>query len=153
MLEPYQKKIIELYLKQELQLARLYNIFAAKFPTHADFWTSLTKEELKHAEWLKKLYLAEKKELVAFSEGKVKTYTLKAIDEHIEKIIQRAENDAIDLKSAMAYTLDFERSLIEKEVFSHFKAIDQKVHGVMSKLEEQTKDHIGRAEEMMRLIR
>jgi len=153
MLEDYQKKIIDLLCKQELLLASLYEIFADHFPDHKDFWQELAKDEQKHAEWIKKLYQAEEEDLVAFSEGKIKTYTMNIFIENLEKTIRRAENRELNLKMAIAYTLDFERSLIEKNVFLHFKIIDEKLQEIMTKLESETRRHVKKAEDMMARFR
>lgn len=148
MLETYQKKIIELLYKQEILLAKLYKIFAVQFPDHKDFWQDLAKDELRHAGWVKKLYKAEKKDLIAFSEGKVNAYVMNTFIENLEKTIQRAENGEINLKMAISYTLDFERSLIEKNVFTHFEIIDKKLAGIMTNLENETRRHVKKAEDM-----
>ncbi len=149
MLEDYQKKIIDLLYKQESLLARLYQVFADQFPDFSDFWQELMKEEEQHAEWIKKFYQAEKKDLVAFSEGKIKTYTMNSFIENLERTIGRAEKREINLKMAIAYTLDFERSLIEKNVFSHFQVIDETVQGIMGKIAHETRRHAKKAEDMM----
>lgn len=135
--------------KQELLLARLYKIFAVQFPDHKNFWQDLAKDELQHAGWIKQFYQAEKNDLIAFSEGKVNAYAMNTFIENLEKIIQRAENGEINLKMAVSYTLDFERSLIEKNVFSHFEIIDKKLAGIMTKLESETRRHVKKAENMM----
>jgi len=152
-LSDYQKKIIELMDKQELLLAKLYNIFADQFLDHKDFWQDLAKDELQHAEWVKKFYQAEKEDLVAFSEGKVNVYSMNTFIENLEKIIRRAENGEINLKMAISYTLDFERSLIEKNTFSRFEIIDKKLAGIMTKLESETRRHLKKAEDMMAQFR
>jgi len=149
MLEAYQKKIIELLFNQEILLAKLYKIFAVQFSDHKDFWQDLARDEERHAAWVKRLYKKKKKDLTAFSEGKVKTYTMNTFIENLEKIIQRAENGEINLKMAISYTLDLERSLIEKNVFSHFEIIDKKLAGIMTKLESETRRHLKKAEDMM----
>lgn len=153
MLSDYQKKIIELMCKQELLLAKLYKLFADQFPDHKDFWQDLAKDEVRHAGWIKRLYKAEKEDLIAFSEGKIKTYTMDTFIENLEKIIQRAENGELNLKMAISYTLDLERSLIEKNVFSHFEIIDKKLAEIMAKLESETRRHVKKAEDMMAQFR
>ncbi|MBW2596691.1 MAG: hypothetical protein JRC93_12130 [Deltaproteobacteria bacterium] len=153
MLSDYQKKIIELMCKQELLLAKLYEIFADQFPEHKAFWQDLAKDELQHAEWIKKLYQAEEENLTAFSEGKFNPSAMNIYIENIEKTIRRAENKEITLKMAISYTLDFERSLIEKNVFSHFEIIDKKFAGIMTKLESETRRHLKKAEDMMARFR
>jgi hypothetical protein len=90
---------------------------------------------------------------VAFSEGRVNPYVMNTFIENLEKIIQRAENGELNLKMAISYTLDLERSLIEKNVFSHFEIIDKKLAGIMAKLESETRRHVKKAEDMMAQFR
>jgi len=142
-----------LLYKQEILLAKLYKIFAVQFPDHKDFWQDLAKDELRHAGWVKRFYKAEKKDLIAFSEGKVNAYVMNTFIENLEKTIQRAENGEINLKMAISYTLDFERSLIEKNVFTHFEIIDKKLAGIMTKLENETRRHVKKADDMMARFR
>ena len=142
MAESYQKKIIELMVKQELLLAHLYRLFGDRFPEYLTFWRGLAKEEIHHAELIKKLYRAEKNDQVIFSEGKVKTYTLNVYLESIGAVIMRAENDEFDIKTAAVQVLNLEMGLIEKNFLSHFHIVDQKYKGIMERLETETKNHI-----------
>lgn len=148
MLESYQKVIIELFYKQELLLSKLYEKFAIQFPDYASFWTTLAQEEKLHAKWIKTFYQAEKKDLVFFDEGRVKTHTLKTMIGHLESVLAQAERGEFGLAKAIAYTLDFERALIEKNVFTHFKATNNDVKIIMEKLERETKGHIDKVQEM-----
>lgn len=149
MLEAYQKKTIELMHRQEILLARLYDIFSAKFYEYGAFWNDLAKEERKHAEWIKKLYQAEKKDLVAFKESKINISTMNTYIDHVENIIKRAQNDEVDLKLAAIYTLDLEKSLIEKNVFAHFQANEPKVKGIMTRLESETRKHVKKVQDLL----
>lgn len=149
MLETYQRKIIELMVKQEILLAELYCIFGDRFSEYAYFWERLTEEEKKHAEWIKKLYQAEKKDLVSFTERNTKTYTMKAYIGYVEDIIVRAKNDEFNMKSAVTKALDVETALIEKEFFTHFQIIHPDYKWVMIKLESETKKHIKEVRDMI----
>ena len=120
MLKPYQKNIVELLIKQEMSLSKLYKTFAEKFSGHKDFWINLSKDEMRHANWIEKLSEAEKKGIVIFDEGKIKTYTMKAYIEHVEKVMSGTENNEFNQINAFSFALDFETALIEKNVFTHF---------------------------------
>ncbi len=52
----------------------------------------LSDEEAMHADGIKDLFVLEKKGQVFFSEGRIKTYTLNAYIEHLDKIIQRSKS-------------------------------------------------------------
>jgi rubrerythrin len=148
MLEPYQKNIIELLFKQELLLSQLYELFANKFPEYSEFWMDLSKEEKTHAQWIKKLYHAEKKDLVLFDEGKTKTYTLQTVIKHTENVIAQVKEGEFTLEMAIGHTLDFERSILEKDFIKFFKTTDDKVKAVMDKLDKETKKHISQIQEL-----
>ncbi len=153
MLEPYQKKIIEYMYSQEILLAKLYKLFSEQFPDYREFWEDLAKDELRHGELIKQFYKATKKDLVTFCEGKIKTYTMKTFLDSIEKIIERTQNGELNVKMAMTYTYDFERSLIEKNVFSRFKILDKKLSGIIDKLEKETNKHCQKAKNLVDKIR
>ena len=44
--------VVETLKEHEQALARLYEVYAEKFPEHEEFWTELAHEEVQHANWL-----------------------------------------------------------------------------------------------------
>ena len=152
MLKPYQVKIVEMMYKQETLMARLYEKFARKFPEHEAFWKGIAEEERRHARYIQKLFNAQKKDLVIFDEGKVKTYTLNTIIEHLENLLKQADEEDFSLVKAIGYTLDIERSLIEKEVFKHFKGANKDVTAAMEKLDRETRIHMSKMNQMRGLL-
>lgn len=140
-LKPYQERIIDLMLKQETLLAELYHAFAKKFPEYEELWNKLAREEEKHASWIEQLRVASEKKVVLFSEGRIKTYTLETFVQGIEEKITRAEASDFNARQALVCTIDLERSLIEKEVFSHFEGLTEKASSVMKFLAKETKEH------------
>lgn len=142
MLKPYQKVILDLMTRQESLLAKLYTLLAEQFPEHDEVWNNLAQDEKKHATWLKQLYDAGEKGIILFDEGKVKTFTMNTYIEHLESIIARTENQELTQVQAISFTLDFERSLIEKNVFSHFDSTSEKARSVLKRLITETENHI-----------
>ena len=149
---PSQNKAIEMLYKMELMFADLYDDFAYKFPEHKIFWQGLAQDERKHAKWVKELYQYERKYLVTFSEGEVSTSGLIAAFKHIEKTIQLSRNDEIDFKSAVFLTLDIERTLIDHEVFTFFEIPSEFFSNYMTWLEQETKAHAKKAEDMIKKL-
>ena len=129
-------------IKQEVLLARLYTAFAGHFPEHAEVWYDLVKDEKQHANWLNQLYDAGEKGIILFDEGKTKTYTMNIYITNLESIIDRAENQELTLPQAITCTLDFERSLIEKNVFTHFDSVSDKARSILKQLINETEKHI-----------
>ncbi|MFZ5774477.1 MAG: hypothetical protein ACOY3Z_03215 [Thermodesulfobacteriota bacterium] len=140
-LKPYQEKIISLMIRQETLLATLYQSFARQFPEYEAFWNKLSLEERKHAGWLEQLRDATAKKVVLFSEGRIKTYTLETLVKGVEEKLRRAEAGGFDLRQAMACTVDLERALLEKNIFSHFVGMTTKAENVMKFLAQETQAH------------
>lgn len=81
------------------------------------FWDDLAGEEVRHAELISRLVQAPKKDWVAFREGKIRAQDILRFTEHVKGLAWKAENDEIDLKSAVAHTLDLGKWLVEKMFF------------------------------------
>jgi len=105
--KPYQEKIIQQMVTQENLLSRLYALFAQQFPEYAEFWGKLSTEEETHSKLIEKLWEIEKKGLVFFDEGRVKTNTLNLIIGRLEEIVGKAEKCGFDLPAAFACALDY----------------------------------------------
>ena len=144
MLKPYQKKIIDGLVRQETLLAKLYTLFAEQFPEHAQAWSELAIEEKKHASWLQQLHDAGEKGIILFDEGKIKTYTMDTFINYLEGIIAKAESGELSLANAISHTIDLERSLLEKNTFSHFDSTSEKARSVLKRLTRETENHIER---------
>ncbi len=141
-LEPFQEKILKQLIHQEVLLSRLYGLFSKQFSQHKEFWVKLSKEEARHAKLIEKLSEAAKTGLIFFDEGKIKTYTLSAFLTRLEDIIEKAERGEFNLSSAFAYAIDYESSLIEKNVFSHFDSLSDKAKGTLKILQSETIKHV-----------
>lgn len=128
--------------RQESLLAQLYTLFAGQFPEHAELWRDLAREEKKHAIWLKQLYGAGEKGFILFDEGKIRISTMHIYIEHLEQTIARAGKRELTLAQAVAFTLDYERALMEKNVFTHFDSSSEKARGVLDRLALETESHI-----------
>lgn len=129
-------------IRQESMLAELYTLLAEQFPEQAGVWNDLVKEEKKHAIWLQQLFDAGEKGFVLFGEGKMRSVSMKTYIAHLEQIITRAEKEELTLAQAVAFTLDFENSLIEKNVFTHFDSTSEKARIILNRLVMETQSHV-----------
>ena len=141
-LNPFQEKILKQLISQERMLSELYGYFAKQFPQYKKFWEKLSREEEQHARIVQKLFNAVKKEKVLFDEGKIKTYTLDVFITRLDGILQKAKNQEFTLSTAIACAVDYETSLIEKNIFSHFDSLNDKVRQTLKILQSETLKHI-----------
>lgn len=143
-LKPFQEKILKKLINQEAMLSDLYAVFSEQFPQHKEFWGKLSKEEEGHAQLIEKLYEAAKAGKIYFDEGKIKTYTLDAFITRLEGILGKAKRGDFNYTSAFSYAVDYESSLIEKNVFTHFDSMSNKVKGTLNILQTETIKHVER---------
>ena len=143
-LKPFQEKILEQLIEQEDLLSKLYTIFSEQFPEHKEFWGKLSQEENRHAKLITRLYQASQKGTIVFDEGKIRTYTLTAFITRLKGIIEKAERGEFTDASAFSYAVDYESSLIEKNVFSHFDSLSTKIKGTLDILRSETINHVKR---------
>lgn len=142
----YQVKIIELYRDQELLIAELYDRFARQFPRFADFWDSLASEEREHAGWIDHLLSKVSNATATFDEGKTRSYALSSSINHIKSQLASFDAAPFDLRRALSYTVDLEKSLIEKNVFERFSGDPPEMNKLLTILNETQQDHLRRIE-------
>jgi len=141
-LKAHQEKIIKQLITQEEMLSKLYGHFSQQFPEYSQFWNQLSKEEHRHARLIQKLFDAAKKGKIFFDEGKITTYTLNAFVSRLEQILQKAVKGEYDIKTALVCAMDYENSLIEKNIFTHFDSLSDKVKSILEILHSETIDHV-----------
>ncbi len=141
-LQDYQKKMIDLFTRQEYLLSEIYGSFAGRFEEHAEFWRIISGEELEHAGWLKELKKLIDNKKAHFKDDKTRTYTLNTLIEYQRKTLQDAVDGRFTLKEAFAKTTDLEYSLIERRVFEHFEPDSTDVILTLNRLAEATRDHL-----------
>ncbi len=135
-------------IRQEFLLAKLYTLFTEQFPEQGEIWDDLAKDEKKHAGWLNQFYDAGEKGLILFDEGKIKTYTMNSYIEHLMGILARAENQELTQSQAITFALDLERSLIEKNAFTHFDSTSEKTRSILKRLTIETENHIKKVQSL-----
>ena len=141
-LEPNEKKLLKQLIHQEVLLSKLYALFSRQFPKHKEFWVKLSKEESRHAKLLEKLFEATKTGAIFFDEEKIETYQLDTFLTRLEGIIDKAEREEFNLTSALACAVNYETSLIERNIFSYFDSLGDKAKGTLTILQSETMKHI-----------
>lgn len=152
-LKVYQEKIIQQLIDQEKMLSELYAVFAGQFPKNEKFFMFLSREEDRHARMIEKLCEAVKGDRVIFDEGKMKTYTLDAFVKRLQGIVAKAKNKEYDLTSALVCAADYESSLIEKNIFTHFESTSEKVNSTLKMLQSETLNHVDRVLNALKKVR
>lgn len=144
MMKDYQKRILELLEQLELELARLYHLFAEIYPSRKTLWLTMAQEEEGHAAKLKKFHSMTEAGEIMFDEKMTKTYTVKVFLDNIQNLYKEAERRKVPLLKALALSHDFEQSIIEKRFYDYFLSNDDKVKMIIESIKKDLLDHISR---------
>jgi rubrerythrin len=125
MLKDHQIKILMLAHDVEKTLSEIYTLFAGHFPEHRDLWDVLIREEHEHADAVRKLYQLTYEDKSTFDEGKIKVEGIQSIIDYLEGIREAARQGKFAATRALAIACDIERSLIERDFYSHFTVSPQ----------------------------
>lgn len=140
MLKDHQIRILMLANEVESALVDIYSMFSANFPEHDNLWKRLIKEEQEHADAIRKLYQLTYEGASAFDEGKIKVEGVQSILDYIKGLHSSATQGKCTAKKALAITCDIEKSLIEKDFYSHFMVSSQYA-GILQMLAKGAKSH------------
>jgi hypothetical protein len=141
MLKEYQEKILELLGQLELAMADLYALFAKTFPKYSDLWTDVSKQEINHADRIKKLFTLAEEDRVLFDEKTTKTYTVKMFISSIQEAQSRAGAGKMTLINALSISHDFELAILEKGFYNFFSGKDIETSKLIESIKEETQDH------------
>ncbi len=146
-LKEHQLKIIDLFIEQELLVAKIYKLFSGMFPNDHLFWDEISADEVLHAGWLEQLRESTIKGTVRFHEADTRLYTINNFIGYLKKTYSKAKIGKITRDKALSISLDMEKSLLEKNVFDSFSGDSAEVKRTMSMLSGATAEHRHRVEE------
>ena len=135
------KTIIELFEENELDISRLYAIYAQKFPKHTDFWARLSQEEISHAQDINDVQgkeIAEK----FFAANKFSRGIIKYVNDFVKEQIALAKKKRMTHIEAVNIALRVERSAVENKCFDIFVPNNALVKDTLKKLNQETSRHI-----------
>lgn len=136
-----EKIIIDLLIKNEESISRLYQKYSKMFNNSA-FWQELAKEERIHAQWLKSL--------TGGNEVRIKNdyFNAAAIEYMINSVENQFESDKeISLIEGLATSISNENSMLEKDFFKVFETDNFEVKNIMDGLAKDTARHAKSLEE------
>ncbi len=142
-----QKDLVELFMKQEFLIGKLYKLFSFRYPEHNVFWTKMAAEERLHASWIKRLTENDPTNKFSFSEGGLRFETLAASIETIEGLISGVKNNReFTISQAASLALHLEKALWEKNVFQCFEGDSDEVKKILDSLNVEQTVHIRKIE-------
>ena len=138
-----QKKLVELFIKQEVLIGSLYKLFANRYPEYKVFWTEMAMEEHQHATCIRRLIERDPSDKLKFTQGELRSNDLVTSIESIEGLISGFNNNKeFTITQAVGIALHLEKALWEKKVFQYFEGDCDEVRKIMDTLNLEQKIHI-----------
>ncbi len=141
MLKDYQITLLELLEKLEVEISKLYDLFAVKFPAYRDLWIHLRDEEIKHANYINQLNVHAREGRVLFDEKLTKTFTIKAVMDDIKDKYKKTEQDQYSLINALAFSVSLEQSIIEHKFYNYFNSDNPEIMKMIDDIRQDTASH------------
>jgi len=133
--------VLEMLIRHELAIKKLYEIFAVMFPNRKDFWQGLADDEKRHADWFGTLRSEETLEKWLLSDGRLKPQAIKSSIGYVESQIVRAQNSRLSLLQALSIANDLENALLEKQFSKIDESVAAEVGSVLMNIAAETLKH------------
>jgi hypothetical protein len=143
------RDIIELLAAHEEAIGELYSMFAARFPSHREFWNVLSAEEQLHASWIRHLYKALGRGDVRLSPDRFEPDFIKQSLGYIAGETERFKNQDLSLKDALSAGVKIETTPVESRFFEVYDSDDDTLKDLLRALKEAFIDHRNRLQNML----
>ena len=148
-LKKYQANVLSLLIEHEEEIGKLYAVYADKFQEYNQFWSELSKEEERHANWIKDLVKMIEAGKVFFDQ---KRFNIEAIRSSLTElkinIINNKHGD-ISLINALSAAYYYEMALIERKFFEVFETDSAELKHTLINLSEETIKHQAKIKEAL----
>lgn len=136
--------ILEAMKEHEQSLARLYELYAGKFPEYKGFWIELSHEEVQHADWIDKLQADIENSSEDFIVERFPLGAIQRSTEYVKKLAVEAEQPDFVLINALSTALRLEEALIENKYFEVIETDNIKTKHTLAMLAQSTHEHYQR---------
>jgi rubrerythrin len=134
------ESILDLLIRHELVVMRLYEACATAFPEQRTFWSRLAQEEAGHAEALRALHEASAREIES-ALARFAPQALRTSIEFVEDKTAKLKDGGIDTIGALALAQELESALLEDHFSKLLPLADPVLRPVLGSLASQTKEH------------
>jgi hypothetical protein len=139
-----QKEILELFVRQEFLIGKLYKLFSFRYPEYKVFWTEMASEEHLHETWIKRL---SQNDAFRFTKGELRAEYLASSIKVIEGLTDDVRsNREFTIAQAVSTALRIERSLCDKEIFKCFEGDSEHVRKTLYSLCVEQQIHVRKLE-------
>lgn len=136
-----EQDILEMLMRHELVIKQLYEVFAALFASHQDFWQRLAGDEQRHADRLDKLRSDSAIDTRLIGNAGIKIQAIKSSITYVESQIARAQDGQLALLQALSIARDLESALVEKHFSKLSDLASREIKSTLMDLAAETERH------------
>ena len=137
-------ELLDVLSQHEQVIARLYEVYAQRFPECGDFWMELSREEIQHADWIRGLQAKVQNSHDCFVVNRFPIGAVQHSIAYVERLVNQAGEPNFLLINAVSTALYLEKALIENKYFEVFSGDGAETKRILSALAHSTQDHYQR---------
>lgn len=147
-LKESQINTIEMLARHEEAIGTLYETYADKFADYQGFFSHMAREELEHAQWIRRLHAEIEKNALSFKEGRFDIAKLHRSLDYIQAQAEDLYRGNVSLRDALSVALKIEKSIIEEKFFMFVDGDTEAFRRILLYISNGTKDHRTRLEQV-----
>jgi len=143
-------QLLEALKTHEKEIARLYEVYAETFPLYGSFWIELSKEEIEHANWIKRLQTRIENGSEDFV---VERFPVAAIEHsigYVKELVYKAQEDDFQFIDALSEAMHLEEALSESKYFEVLEGDSAETKRTLTLLAGSTRKHYQKIKEVWR---
>jgi len=137
-------ELLEALRRHELVIARLYEVYAKRFPEYEEFWMELSREEIQHADWIGGLAARVEDGSDCFVVNRFPIGAVEHSIAYVEGLANAPGQPDFLLMNAVSTALYLEKALIENKYFEVFSGDGVETKRILNALTQSTQTHYQR---------
>jgi len=133
--------VLDLLIRNELAIKRLYEAFAALFPERQSFWRRIAGDEARHAHWLETLQGQPAFRRWFLSGSRLRPQAIEASIGYVGAQTEKARLGGFTLLEALSVSTDLEAALLEKQFTKMRGSAPPQIRSILTDLETETGQH------------
>jgi len=133
--------VLDLLMRHELAVKKLYEAFAALFPDRQGFWRQIASEEANHAHWLEALGSEPAFKSWFRLDSRLKPRAIESSISYVDAQAVKAHQGQFTLLEALSVSADLENAILEKQFARMQGAAPSRVRSILTDLTAETERH------------
>jgi hypothetical protein len=134
--------VMQMFIRHERNIMRLYEVFAECFPNSKDMWRSFAVDKQRHLKRLEELNTEGSLDEWLKHENRLAPQSMKFAEKYIESQAEKARNGKLGISQACAIAKDIETALVEKQFSGISELPSEELKTALISIAADTKKHL-----------